>query len=75
MIENKPPSAGSHTGTGASQDWSAARARMMLDPTVTMLNTGSFGPGQPISFSGKPHRCSGRLANAPRPSSAARRNG
>jgi isopenicillin-N epimerase len=25
-------------------DWSAARARMILDPTVTMLNTGSFGP-------------------------------
>src|SRR5215213_4107421 len=25
-------------------DWSQARARMILDPTVTMLNTGSFGP-------------------------------
>jgi len=25
-------------------DWTAARARMHLDPTVTMLNTGSFGP-------------------------------
>jgi isopenicillin-N epimerase len=25
-------------------DWSAARARVHLDPTVTMLNTGSFGP-------------------------------
>src|SRR5687768_1089524 len=25
-------------------DWAAARARMILDPTVTMLNTGSFGP-------------------------------
>jgi isopenicillin-N epimerase len=24
-------------------DWSDARARMMLDPTVTNLNTGSFG--------------------------------
>ncbi len=24
--------------------WTAARARMMLDPTVTNLNTGSFGP-------------------------------
>jgi isopenicillin-N epimerase len=24
--------------------WAAARARMILDPTVTMLNTGSFGP-------------------------------
>ena len=29
--------------------WSAARARMILDPTVTMLNTGSFGPlPQPV---------------------------
>jgi isopenicillin-N epimerase len=25
-------------------DWSAARAQVPLDPTVTMLNTGSFGP-------------------------------
>ena len=25
-------------------DWTAARARVILDPTVTMLNTGSFGP-------------------------------
>ncbi|QEL14531.1 aminotransferase class V-fold PLP-dependent enzyme [Limnoglobus roseus] len=25
-------------------DWTAARGQMMLDPTVTMLNTGSFGP-------------------------------
>src|SRR5580704_8503288 len=25
-------------------DWAAARAQMILDPTVTMLNTGSFGP-------------------------------
>jgi isopenicillin-N epimerase len=25
-------------------DWVAARAQMILDPTVTMLNTGSFGP-------------------------------
>jgi isopenicillin-N epimerase len=25
-------------------DWTAARAAMMLDPTVTNLNTGSFGP-------------------------------
>jgi isopenicillin-N epimerase len=28
----------------ATPDWSAARAQMILDPTVTMLNTGSFGP-------------------------------
>jgi isopenicillin-N epimerase len=27
-----------------SADWAAARAAMMLDPTVTNLNTGSFGP-------------------------------
>ncbi|HEY8504163.1 MAG TPA: aminotransferase class V-fold PLP-dependent enzyme [Gemmataceae bacterium] len=25
-------------------DWTAARAAMLLDPAVTMLNTGSFGP-------------------------------
>src|SRR4051812_41662850 len=25
-------------------DWGAARRRVILDPTVTMLNTGSFGP-------------------------------
>ncbi|HJZ56380.1 MAG TPA: aminotransferase class V-fold PLP-dependent enzyme [Gemmataceae bacterium] len=25
-------------------DWAAARAQIHLDPTVTMLNTGSFGP-------------------------------
>lgn len=28
----------------AAPDWGAARAQMILDPTVTMLNTGSFGP-------------------------------
>ena len=27
-----------------SPDWSAARSQVHLDPTVTMLNTGSFGP-------------------------------
>jgi isopenicillin-N epimerase len=25
-------------------DWSAARSKILLDPSVTMLNTGSFGP-------------------------------
>src|SRR3954454_15297905 len=25
-------------------DWTAARAAMLLDPTVVTLNTGSFGP-------------------------------
>src|SRR5437763_10360159 len=25
-------------------DWSAARSQVLLDPAVTMLNTGSFGP-------------------------------
>ena len=29
---------------GKKIDWSAARAQIHLDPTVTMLNTGSFGP-------------------------------
>jgi isopenicillin-N epimerase len=33
--------AGSHE---PPPDWVAARRRMILDPTVTMLNTGSFGP-------------------------------
>src|SRR4051794_28530395 len=28
----------------STPDWSAARARVHLDPAVTMLNTGSFGP-------------------------------
>jgi isopenicillin-N epimerase len=28
----------------AAPDWGAARGRVILDPTVTMLNTGSFGP-------------------------------
>jgi isopenicillin-N epimerase len=30
--------------TRATVDWVAARGKMILDPTVTMLNTGSFGP-------------------------------
>jgi isopenicillin-N epimerase len=30
-------------------DWSAARSQVLLDPSVTMLNTGSFGPlPQPV---------------------------
>ncbi len=34
---------------GARPDWSGARTQMILDPTVTMLNTGSFGPlPQPV---------------------------
>lgn len=32
------------TNGGGAIDWAAARARMILDPSVTMLNTGSFGP-------------------------------
>ncbi len=28
----------------AAPNWGAARAQIILDPTVTMLNTGSFGP-------------------------------
>jgi isopenicillin-N epimerase len=31
-------------------DWGAARAQMLLDPTVTNLNTGSFGPQPRIVF-------------------------
>jgi hypothetical protein len=27
-----------------ASDWNAARERMLLDPSVTMLNTGSWGP-------------------------------
>src|SRR5271154_3903306 len=30
--------------------WSAARERMLLDPTVTNLNTGSFGPLPRVVF-------------------------
>ena len=32
------------TSKDSTPDWSAARAAMMLDPTVTNLNTGSYGP-------------------------------
>lgn len=28
----------------AAPDWSVARQKIIIDPTVTMLNTGSFGP-------------------------------
>ena len=38
-----PDDHASVAGRGADF-WLAARARMILDPTVTMLNTGSFGP-------------------------------
>src|SRR5215475_6641885 len=31
-------------------DWSAARAAMLLDPTVANLNTGSFGPLPRVVF-------------------------
>jgi isopenicillin-N epimerase len=30
--------------------WTAAREAMMLDPTVTNLNTGSFGPLPRVVF-------------------------
>jgi isopenicillin-N epimerase len=34
-----------HKGAAADRpDWAAARRRVHLDPAVTMLNTGSFGP-------------------------------
>src|SRR4051794_37613253 len=29
---------------GNLMDWSAARSQILLDPAVTMLNTGAFGP-------------------------------
>jgi len=31
-------------------DWSAARAEMLIDPTATYLNTGSYGPSPRIVF-------------------------
>ena len=31
-------------------DWSAARAAMLLDPSVANLNTGSFGPTPRVVF-------------------------
>ena len=31
-------------------DWTAAREQILLDPTVTMLNTGSFGPLPKLVF-------------------------
>src|SRR4051812_6233536 len=31
-------------------DWTAARAAMLLDPTVVNLNTGSFGPTPRLVF-------------------------
>src|SRR5436305_14617985 len=33
-----------------TSDWSAARAAMLLDPTVINLNTGSFGPTPRVVF-------------------------
>jgi isopenicillin-N epimerase len=38
------PNAARGQAGGSQPDWSAARRRIILDPTVTMLNTGSFGP-------------------------------
>lgn len=34
----------------SSTDWTDARARMMLDPAVVNLNTGSFGPSPRVVF-------------------------
>ena len=31
-------------------DWSAARAAMLLDPSIVNLNTGSFGPTPRVVF-------------------------
>jgi isopenicillin-N epimerase len=33
-----------------ASDWADARARMMLDPTIANLNTGSFGPWPQVVF-------------------------
>src|SRR5262249_13258972 len=33
-----------------AEKWSAARGEMLLDPTVTNLNTGSFGPLPRVVF-------------------------
>src|SRR5438445_10199248 len=46
-IPNAAPGRAGEPLTGSSEPpsaWLAARRRIILDPTVTMLNTGSFGP-------------------------------
>lgn len=45
-------------------DWTAAREQMLLDPTVTMLNTGSFGP-QPVPVFDAANAFRRRLAAGP----------
>ena len=40
---------GTVSGT-AGVDWAAARRRMIFDPTVTQLNTGSFGASPEVVF-------------------------
>lgn len=45
-------------------DWSAARSQILLDPTVTMLNTGSFGP-LPVSVFDRATELRRRLAAGP----------
>jgi isopenicillin-N epimerase len=49
---------------GMSDAWSAARAEMMLDPTVANLNTGSFGPLPKVVFE-EVTRLRRRLAEEP----------
>jgi len=45
MPHEIPNSGGDGSRAGRSvPDWGAARRQIFLDPTVTMLNTGSFGP-------------------------------
>jgi isopenicillin-N epimerase len=46
-MDTTPPAT---RGTDLMSDWTAARAAMMLDPTVTNLNTGSFGPLPRVVF-------------------------
>ncbi len=43
-MEREGPVSRDPKGSEDTPDWAAARGKMILDPTVTMLNTGSFGP-------------------------------
>lgn len=43
-MQNETHNPVSHDANRNRDFWAAARARILLDPTVTMLNTGSFGP-------------------------------
>ncbi len=49
---------------GGKVDWAAARGRVMLDPAVTQLNTGSFGASPAVVFD-KAHEIRRRMASGP----------